>query len=133
MAKVPEANNIWQEYELGSRFNAEDAVARFGYPLFVCFGVSFQVRNYFSDSFDIALKTLADLAKITKSQVTFSAFNSVKISSVQPHRTQKFFCFRPNSCREASMRRPSLKVLVVDKRRSPTESVLFLFYSLNLD
>jgi hypothetical protein len=40
------------------------------------------VRNSFSDSCDIALKTIADLAKIRKSQVTFAAFNSVKISSV---------------------------------------------------
>jgi hypothetical protein len=49
---------------------------------FACFGVSLQVRNSFSNSRYIALKTIADLAKIRKSQVTFAAFNSIKISSV---------------------------------------------------
>ena len=40
--------------------------------LFVGFGVSLPVRNSFSNSRYIALKTIADLAKIRKSQVTFA-------------------------------------------------------------
>src|SRR5208283_1739283 len=41
-----------------------------------------QVRNSFSDSCDVTVKTGADLAKTRKSQVTFAAFNSTKITSV---------------------------------------------------
>jgi hypothetical protein len=41
-----------------------------------------RVRNSFSDSCDVTVKTGADLAKTKKSQVTFAAFNSAKITSV---------------------------------------------------
>jgi hypothetical protein len=41
-----------------------------------------QVRNSFSDSCDVTVKTGADLAKTRESQVTFAAFNSTKITSV---------------------------------------------------
>jgi hypothetical protein len=64
------------------RFNAERLSRVLAILLSVGFGASLQVRNSFSDSCDIALKTIADLAKIRKSQVTFAAFNSIKISSV---------------------------------------------------
>ena len=40
------------------------------------------MRNSFSDSCDVTVKTGADLAKTRKSQVTFAAFNSTKITSV---------------------------------------------------
>ena len=39
-----------------------------------------QVRNSFSDSCDVTVKTGADLAMTRKSQVTFAAFNSNKIT-----------------------------------------------------
>jgi hypothetical protein len=42
-----------------------------------------QVRNSFSDGCDITVKTGADLAKARESQVTFAAFNSTKIASVE--------------------------------------------------
>jgi hypothetical protein len=41
-----------------------------------------RVRNSTSDSCDVTVKTGADLAKTKKSQVTFAAFNSTKITSV---------------------------------------------------
>ena len=40
-----------------------------------------RIRNSFSNSCDVAVKTGADLAKTKKSQVTFAAFNSGKITS----------------------------------------------------
>ena len=80
MAKGPGSKQIWQEYELESLASMLRCCRAFW--LFIGFGASLQVRNTSSDSCDIALKTIADLAKIRKSQVTFAAFNSVKISSV---------------------------------------------------
>ena len=44
---------------------------------------SFRVRNSFSDSSDITVKTITDLAKIRKSHVAFAAFNFIKIGSLQ--------------------------------------------------
>jgi hypothetical protein len=40
------------------------------------------VRNSLSDSCDVTVKAGADLAKTRKSQVTFAALNSTKITSV---------------------------------------------------
>ena len=47
------------------------------------------MRNSFSDICDVTVKTGADLAKTKKSQVTFAAFNSTKITSVYPAQLRK--------------------------------------------
>jgi WD40 repeat protein len=41
-----------------------------------------RVRNSFSDGCDVTVKARADLTKTKKSQVTFAAFNSTKITPV---------------------------------------------------
>ena len=41
-----------------------------------------RVRNSYSDSCDVAVKSGTDLAKTKKGQVTFAAFDSTKITSV---------------------------------------------------
>ena len=46
------------------------------------FGAARGVRNSYSDSCDVAVKSGADLAKTKKGQVTFAAFDSTKITSV---------------------------------------------------
>jgi hypothetical protein len=79
--KVPEANKSDRNmnWDPGSMLRG----CRAFWLSFICPLLSvFQVRNSLSDSCDIALKAITDLAKIRKSHVTFSAFNSIKITSV---------------------------------------------------
>ncbi|HEY1476201.1 MAG TPA: hypothetical protein VGF37_00830 [Chthoniobacterales bacterium] len=56
---------------------AADKCRAFGLLRSIC-----QVRNSFSDSCDVTVKTGADLAKTRKSQVAFAAFNATEITSV---------------------------------------------------
>jgi hypothetical protein len=49
-----------------------------------------RMRNSFSDGCDITVKTSADLAKIRKSDVTFAAFNFIKMTSLQSAPFTKF-------------------------------------------
>jgi hypothetical protein len=53
----------------------------------------FLVRNSFSDCCDITVKTIANLAKIGKSQVALAAFHSIKITSLQSAPLTKVLLF----------------------------------------